>query len=434
MNDTHAHSETSNSTRLIAIVLALLLAVGTFVAGAKIANSQFLSAQDASLIAWLFGRNEMPAEEVDLSEFWRVWHLMEEKYTLASSTESISAEERIQGAIRGLVGSYDDPYTVYLPPSESEIFEDDISGNFSGVGMEVGLRDGLITIIAPLPETPAEEAGLLPGDVIVTIDERSTEGMSIDEAVRLIRGERGTDVVFSIFRTGALDFEEITVTRDNIVIPTVQTEQIDDVFVISLYSFNAIAESMVADALREYERSDADALIFDVRGNPGGFLQGAVEIASNFLPAGKVVVSERLRDEEEKVFRSRGQGSTSYNKENFVVLVNGGSASASEILAGALRDHGVATIVGETTFGKGSVQELVDLGDGASLKVTVARWLTPNGTSISESGLTPDIIVPLTIEDREADRDPQLDAAVRFLQGETVASEDFLGQFDSTGS
>lgn len=434
MQNTHLHSESTTSTRLVALVLALLLALGMFVAGAKIANSQFLSAQDASLIAWLFGRNEIPVEEVDLSEFWRVWHLMEEKYTLASSTESISAEERLQGAIRGLVASYDDPYTVYLPPTESEMFEDDISGNFSGVGMEVGLRDGLITVIAPLPETPAEEAGLLPGDVIVTIDGRSTEGMSIDEAVRIIRGEKGTDVVFSIFRAGALDFEEITVTRDNIVIPTVQTEQIEDVFVISLYSFNAIAEDMVSDALREYERSGAEFLIFDVRGNPGGFLQGAVEIASNFLPAGKVVVSERLRDEEEKVFRSRGQGSTAYNKENLVVLVNGGSASASEILAGALRDHDVATIIGEATFGKGSVQELVELDDGASLKVTVARWLTPNGSSISEGGLTPDIIVPLTLEDREADRDPQLDAAIRFLQGEEVASEDFLGQFETTGS
>lgn len=252
--------------------------------------------------------------------------------------------------------------------------------------------------------------------------------------MRLIRGEAGTEVVFSIYREGALDFETVTVIRDNITIPTVRTEQIDDVFVISLYSFNAIAEGMVEEALAEYRRSDAEGLIFDVRGNPGGFLQGAVSIVSNFLPAGKVVVTEKIKNGEDKIFRSRGRGSTDFTRENLVVLVNGGSASASEILAGALRDHEIATIIGETTFGKGSVQELVDLDNGASLKVTVARWLTPNGTSISENGLTPDIIVPLTIEDREADRDPQLDAAVRFLQGEDVASTDFLGQFETSGS
>lgn len=419
---------------LVAIALALLLASGTFVAGAKIASSQVFSSQDASILSWLFGWNERADEEVDLSEFWRVWHLMEEKYTTASSSDNVSVEDRVRGAIEGLVDSYGDPYTVYLPPSEATIFEDDISGNFSGVGMEVGLRDGFVTIIAPLPETPAERAGLLPGDIIVEIDGQSTEDMSIDEAVRLIRGEVGTEVVFSIFREGAVDFETITVTRDNIVIPTVRTEQIGSVFVIALYSFNALAEDMVADALREYAVSDAEALVFDLRGNPGGFLQGAVEIASNFLPAGKVVVTEKTQDGEEKTFRSRGQGQTNFTPNNLVVLVNGGSASASEIVAGALHDHGVATIIGETTFGKGSVQELVELPDGASLKVTVARWLTPNGTSISESGLTPDITIPRTIEDREAERDPQLDAAVRFLQGETVTNVSFMDQVGEVGS
>lgn len=422
------------SKNLLIVLLALFLATGTFVAGAKIANSGILSGQDANLLSWLFGRNKNPVEEVELGEFWKVWRLMEEKYANASSSEAVSVEERVRGAIQGMVASYGDPYTTYLPPSEAELFEDDISGNFSGVGMEIGIRNNLVTIISPLPETPAEKAGLLTGDVIVRIDDRTTEGMSVEEAVRLIRGEKGTDVTFSIYREGETEFKTITVTRDTITIPTVKTEQIGDTFIIALYSFNAIAEDRVNTALREFEMSGADSLVLDLRGNPGGYLQGAVEIAGNFLPSGKVVVREQLATGEEKLFRSRGQLQREFTPENFVVLVNGGSASASEILAGALKDHGVATVIGETTFGKGSVQELVPLDDGASLKVTVARWLTPNGVSISNGGLSPDIVIELTGEDRENSVDPQKDAAIQFLRGETVVSQDTGSFFDEAGS
>lgn len=425
---------TPSTSKLLGVTLALILAIGTFTAGAKISNLNLFDSQEASLLSWLFGRDKEPAEEADLTEFWRVWNLMEEKYASASTTQNTSTEDRIRGAIKGMVESYGDPYTVYLPPTDAEMFEDDISGNFSGVGMEVGLRDGLVTVIAPLPETPAEKAGLLPGDVLVKIDDQTTEGMGVDEAVRLIRGEKGTDVVFSVYREGETEFKTIAVTRDNITIPTVKTEKIDDTFVIALYSFNAIAEDKMADALREFDQSGADNLILDLRGNPGGYLQGAVEIAGNFLETGKVVVREQAGTGEEKLFRSRGQVKREYNKNNLVVLVNGGSASASEILAGALKDHGVATIIGETTFGKGSVQELISLDDGSSLKVTIARWLTPDGLSISNAGLAPDINIELTPEDRANQADPQKDAAIRFLHGETVASQDFLEKFDQTGS
>lgn len=403
-------------------------------AGAKAAQVSYLAEQQASLLSWLFGRDEQVTGDVDMAEFWRVWNLMEEKFTSASSSESISVEKRIEGAIMGMVAAYGDPYTVYLPPEEAAYFEEDISGNFSGVGMEVGMRDGLITVIAPLPETPAEQAGVMSGDVIVRIDDESTERMTIDEAVRRIRGEKGTDVTLSIYRDGDTEFRTITITRDTIVIPTVKTEQDGDVFTIALYSFNAIAEEKMDEALAEYEASGADKLIIDLRGNPGGYLQGAVEIASHFLAAGEVVVREQSSDKEEQVFRSRQRSGYDFEPSEFVVLVNGGSASASEILAGALHDHGVATIIGEPTFGKGSVQELVPLPNNASLKVTVARWLTPNGVSISDGGLTPDIVIEMTSEDREAERDPQKDAAIRFLHGETVASQELTSQFDELGS
>jgi carboxyl-terminal processing protease len=365
-----------------------------------------------------------------MTEFWRVWELMEQKYVPASSSQSISTEERIQGAIDGLVDTYGDPYTVYLPPVEASQFEDDVSGEFSGVGMEVGLRDGLVTIIAPLPETPAEQAGLLAGDVIVRIDGVSTEDMRIDQAVRLIRGEKGTTVELTIFRDDEPDFITIPVIRDTIEIPTVRTSEEDDIFIISLYSFNAISEEKVREALQEFVASDAELLIVDVRGNPGGFLQSAVSVASFFLPSGKVVVSQESGVERtEKLFRSRSRLQiTPFNPENLVVLVDNGSASASEILAGALQDHNVATVIGSQTFGKGSVQELVELDDGSSLKVTVARWLTPNGTSISDGGLTPDIVIGRTTQQRLSGEDPQLEAARAYLRGEEVVSESFENQ------
>jgi carboxyl-terminal processing protease len=406
--------------------LALVLALGTFISGVYIGKTDTFLGKNVSLGAiFPSARESAKAEDVALDEFWKVWQLLEQKYVTSTSTP-ISQEDRIRGAISGLVDSYGDPYTVYLPPSEAERFEADISGNFSGVGMEVGIRERVITIISPLPGTPAEKSGLLSGDVIVKIDDVSTEGMRIDEAVRIIRGKKGTTVTFQIYREGDNDFRTIPVVRDNIDIPTVKTEKIDNTFIISLYSFNAISESKMEEAVKEFTNSGAEKLILDVRGNPGGFMQSAVDIASFFMPQGKVVVREQTGEgEEDKVFRTRNRQVKEFNPQNLVVLVDNGSASASEILAGALKDHGVATVIGIPTFGKGSVQELMNLDGGSSLKVTIARWLTPNGVSISDGGLAPDILIKRTPKDREAGKDPQKDAALRFLNGETVVSESF---------
>lgn len=422
MQSTEGRSKDSKKP-ILGLFLAFVFAASAFVAGVNAGQDGFLSKQEASLLSWFFGYQQSEATRPDLDEFWRVWDLLEEKFVSATTTEAVSSEERLEGAIEGLVNSYGDPYTVYLPPTDAEIFEEDISGNFSGVGMEVGLRDGLVTIISPLPDTPAEKAGLLAGDIIIKIDDKSTEGMRIDEAVQLIRGERGTEVLLTIFREENSEFKEIGVIRDTITIPTIKTEREGDTFIIALYSFNALAEQMVNEAMKEYHASDAQSLIIDLRGNPGGYLQSAVAIAGNILPSGKVVVREQAGDGVEKQFRSPGRPEQEFTKENLVVLVDGGSASASEILAGALRDHGVATIIGVNTFGKGSVQELVDLPNKSSLKVTVARWLTPNGISISHQGLTPDIVIERTVTDREAGVDPQRDAGLRFLRGEEVASQ-----------
>lgn len=420
-----------SSKRGLGFVLAFALAFSAFFSGIQVGQGANETEQKASLFSFFTSRSqaETPANTPDLTEFWKVWNLMDKKFARASSSANVSVEERVDGAIEGLVDAFGDPYTVYLPPTDAASFNEDVSGNFSGVGMEVGLREGLVTVISPLPDTPAQRAGIVSGDVVVKIDDTSTEGMRIDEAVKLIRGEKGTVVTLQVFREGELEFLTIPITRDTIDIPTVKTEQIGDTFILALYSFNALADSEVKKALKEYLESGANKLVLDVRGNPGGFLQSAVSISSYFLPAGKVVVSEAFGDESKnEIFRSRGRQIQLFTPNNLVVLVDGGSASAAEILAGALQDHGVATVIGAQTFGKGSVQELVSLEGGASLKVTVARWLTPNGTSISNGGLTPDIIIGRTPQQRVSQEDPQKDAAIRFLAGEEVVSEDFQEQ------
>ena len=245
--------------------------------------------------------------------------------------------------------------------------------------------------------------------------------MSIDEAVRLIRGPEGTTVTLTIYRSGEPEPRDITVTRATIEIPTVKTEKKGDTFIISLYSFNALAEAKMQEAVLAYTKSGAKNLVLDMRGNPGGYLQSAVGIASYFLPSGKVVLRESFSDERpEQIYRSLGKNIKEFKSGEIVVLIDAGSASAAEILAGALAQHDYATLIGTNSFGKGSVQELVELPSGAALKVTIARWLTPDGTSISLQGLAPKYVVERTPEQRLNNEDPQMTAALQYLQGTYV--------------
>ena len=354
---------------------------------------------------------------VDFGPVWKTWEVLNKKFVPASTTQAVSDEEKIYGLISGLTGSLKDPYTVFFPPEDSEIFQADISGSFEGVGMEIGIRDNALVVITPLKGSPAIRAGLLSGDRIIKIDDTSTDGMAVDRAVKLIRGPRGTIVRFAIIR-GDGELQTIPVTRDVIEIPTIETKQQDGVFIISLYNFSAISTNLFRGALREFALSDTPKLVLDLRGNPGGYLEAAVDMASWFLPAGKVVVTEEQGKNGKPIYH-RSRGYDVFTDElKMAILVDGGSASASEILAGALQEHGKAKLIGEKSFGKGSVQELVNITDKASLKVTVARWLTPNGRSISEHGLDPDIVVERTSEDKEEGKDPQLDSAIKSLNQE----------------
>ncbi len=418
-NDTQQKPNVSVKKSFLGAGLAILLAVSAFFSGLHIGNG---SLQNMSLEAGLFSfwsSKPTAEEDADLTEFWEVWNLLDKKYVSSSSTDKITTQMKVEGAIKGLVKSYGDPYTVFLPPRDASFFEEEISGNFGGVGMEVGLRDDLVTVIAPLPNTPASAAGIAAKDVLVKIDGKETDGMGIEEAVRLIRGKEGTVVTLTIYRVGELELLEIPVTRAKIDIPTIATQKKDGVFIISLYNFNAIAHEKVQEALIEYTKSGSKKLVLDLRGNPGGYLQSAVAIASFFVPAGKTIVSENFGDATDgDVYRSSGKTLGEHMPEEMLVLVDGGSASASEILAGALQEHGVAKLMGAQTYGKGSVQELLTLDSKASLKVTIARWFTPKGVSISEGGLTPDIFVARTPQQIIEKIDPQLEAAVKWLNGD----------------
>ncbi len=349
----------------------------------------------------------------DFEPFWKVWNTINEKYPDA---DKVSDQDKVYGAIAGLVNSLNDPYSVFFSPDETKSFQETIAGNFIGVGIEVGIKDNILTVIAPLKDTPAYKAGIKAGDRILKIDSTLTNELSIDKAIKIIRGERGTSVKFTILSKDEKDPKEITVVRDVINLPTIDTElRTDGIFVIKLYSFSENSAKLFRSAIKQFAESKTDKLLLDLRGNPGGYLNAAVDISSWFLEGGKtVVIEDSGKDNKEKVFRSSGHNVFN-DKLKFVILIDGGSASASEIVAGAMQDHGVAKLVGSQSYGKGSVQEMADVTEDTIFKVTIAKWLTPNGSSISKKGLTPDVRVDITKTDFDEKKDPQLLKAVELL-------------------
>lgn len=393
-------------------IFVLLVLVAVFFVGMRYGEYRV---RPSDYVEGVYNINASTTDPVNFEPFWKAWNIINEKY--AESGTTTPTQDKVWGAIKGLADSLGDPYSVFLPPEEREVFEEMISGTFSGVGMEIGEREEVLTVIAPLKGTPAERAGIRAGDMILKIDETPTNDLSVDEAVFRIRGKRGTTVTLTIFRDGEDEPRIVAIVRDTIIVPTLATELREDgIFVISLYNFDANSVEAFADAMEEFDLSQSDKLIVDLRGNPGGFLDAAVAIASFFLDEGEVVVREAYdREADERVHRSRDYRFIT-RPFHLVILVDKGSASASEILAGALRENDVATLVGEQTFGKGSVQELIPITRDTSLKLTVAQWLTPEGISISEAGLMPDYVVERTAEDFAEGRDPQLERAVELLR------------------
>ena len=350
---------------------------------------------------------------VDFSLFWDAWVRIQDKYV---DKQKLDYQKMVYGAISGMVNSLKDPYTVFFPPEESKIFLEDISGSFEGVGMEIGIRDNQLTVISPLENTPASRAGLRPGDKILEVDGTSTANIGLVEVVKLIRGPKGTEVVLKIFREGWDEPKEFRITREVIKIPVLKWElKNDDIVYIKIYHFSENADLEFRKEARKILNTSAKRIILDLRNNPGGYLEVAVNIAGWFLQRGDVVAIEDFGGTREAIeYKSKGQGQ--FLDYPIVVLINQGSASASEILAGALRDNRGVKLIGEKSFGKGSVQELERLPGDCSLKITIAKWLTPNGNHITDVGLVPDIEVKMTDQDYKQGRDPQLDKAIEIIK------------------
>jgi carboxyl-terminal processing protease len=375
-NFSHPGNRTARITGIILLV-AVLFGAGILVGGA------------------MGTAGERADGKLDSPLLSQVQSALNDKFIFWKASSTLPTDKDLEyGMIKGYVESYKDPYTVFFPPQEAKSFAEDVQGSFGGVGMTVGMKEGSIIVIAPLKDSPAMKAGILAGDIITAVDGKSVIGLSSDEAVNLIRGEIGTKAKITVIHPNSATPTDITITRSEIKIPTLDTETKDGVFVIHLYNFSAESPELFRTALNTFIGTNLKYMVIDLRGNPGGYLEAAVDMASFFLREGQIVVSER-QGKNEEVINHRSLGLTGVpSNTKVVVLVDGGSASAAEILAGALKDQGVAKIVGEKTFGKGSVQELVNFSDGSSLKVTVAKWFTPNGVNISESGIKPDVEAP----------------------------------------
>jgi carboxyl-terminal processing protease len=393
--------------RFLPILIVVSLAVG-FTGGFYYRNYK----TSAPVLKDIINRDVGQPQGVDFSTFWTVWNMLQSKYV---DKTKLNTQNLIYGAIDGMVKAIGDPYTVFFQPVESEQFAQQINGSFSGVGIELGLRKNILTVIAPIKDSPAAKAGLVAGDKIVKINDKTTDGMIIDDAVNTIRGPKGTQVKLTIARDNVSGTKDYTLTRDNIKIPAIDWKIVDnDTAYISLSIFNQNLDSEFDKAAHGIASSKAKRIILDLRNDPGGLLDSAVNVASYFLDSNQVVTIERFSDNTENQYKTEPNGLL--KSYPIVILLNKGSASASEILAGALKDDRGVLIVGETSFGKGSVQELENLPQKASVKITVAKWYTPKGVSINENGIKPDVSVTITDADIQASKDPQLDKAKELVK------------------
>lgn len=395
---------------VFAVLLALSFWLGFF-EGKK--NSENILSSPLSLNQATILNKENGNKNLDFSPFWKALDLLKEKHI---DSNQLDSNKILYGAIKGMFRATGDPYTVYLDPEENRKFNEDITGNFEGIGAEMGIKGGILTVIAPLEDSPAEKAGLRAGDKIIKIDGENSADMLLEEAVNKIRGAKGTEVKLTIWRNGNKETQEITVQRDVINVKSVKIEdKSDGIFYIKISRFGEDASREFSNALSAFNIQKAKGIILDLRNNPGGYLDAAISIAGKMLPKNKVVVIEEGRQGARKEILARGGDILS--QIPMVIIINEGSASASEILAGALRENREnAALIGKKTFGKGSVQELIDLPLNTAAKITVDRWLTPSGNQINEVGISPDVEVDLADEDYNNNRDPQLDKAMEIIK------------------
>lgn len=357
-------------------------------------------------------------EKQDFAVFWEAMQLLDQNFY---AQEELPRNEEITYAIlEGIIESTGDAHSSFLNPQDAAEFEENLDGEFEGIGARVDMSDEGLVIVAPFPGTPAAEAGLQPGDVVVEIDGESTKGMDVMQAVSRVRGKKGTIVTLTIQRSGEAELMVVEVTRGHIVIPIVETKLIEEeggptVGYLRLADFGRNSVDQFKESLKELQEQGMERLIVDLRFNPGGLLNASVEITSQFISEGLILTEKSASGQE---IKHPVQGGGLALDIPLVVLINEGSASASEILAGAIQDTKRGTLIGTTTFGKGSVQRLHTLSDNSLLRITVARWFTPNGHAIHEKGIDPDIYMEWNLEETESDEDPQLNAALEFFKNQ----------------
>ena len=352
---------------------------------------------------------------VDFALFWQTWNKVRELYNGSSDPQ-----EMVYGAASGMVAALGDPYTVFLKPSDNEALSADLSGQFEGIGAELTTQNGQIVVIAPLAGSPAEKAGIKAKDVVLEVDGTSTVDLSLNQVVAKIRGKAGTEVKLKIVHAGSDKPIDLTVVRQNIKVDSVTYQvvtisglsadrQDKKIAILKVSQFGDDTISLANKFAAQIPKDGVSGIILDLRNNPGGYLDSSVTFSNLFIEKGKTIVSEVDKSGAKTVYTT--QNVSPLANYPMVVLINGGSASAAEIVTGAIKDNSRGETIGEKTFGKGSVQQLEPLAGGAALKVTIAKWLTPNGSEINKVGITPDIVVTLSDDDRNAGRDPQLDKA-----------------------
>lgn len=392
--------------------LAIIAVIVSFGAGVYAGQSWYIKKQVTSADGGIdiskvinINRSINKSDSVEFNQFWEVWERVKTKYV----KQPVNEVDLFYGAIQGMVYGLNDPYSMYLPPKPASDFAKSLSGEFSGIGAEIGVKENQLVIVAPLADSPAEKAGIRPGDAILGIDNLSTLGMDVELAVQKIRGSATSSVKLTILRTGWDKPQDFTIHRATINIPSVTFEMKGTVGYMRIRQFNDRTQPLFSKFIDEMKAKKATGLVLDLRNNPGGYLDSAVSMASEWIKEGRVV-SERFSNGEENVHQTIGTHRLAGVKT--VVLINGGSASASEIVAGALKDAKAATLIGEKTFGKGSVQDFETLPDGSALKITVAEWVTPNGNHINEKGIDPDIEIKSDYSKAKVGEDPALAKAL----------------------
>lgn len=402
-------SRSANPRSLAALVI-LFSVVVSFSAGVFVGRGQGKPAA-ADGTGAVLNQSAAPAaleKDVDFAQFWEVWSILKDRFY-----KPLGDKDLYYGAVKGLVNGANDPYTLFMDPKEAKQFSDNLDGVLEGIGAEVGMKNNQLQIIAPLPNTPASRAGLLPGDAILAIDKVSTHGLSVDEAVTKIRGKEGTTVTLTV-QHAKLPPKDVVITRAKITVDSVTSKLENGIVTINISIFGPDTSQLFSKAVNDALGQGAKGVVLDLRGDPGGLLTAAIDVASAWVGYQPVVLEKGPGVDQSY----KGVAAPRLAGVPTVVLIDGGSASASEIVSGALQDYGLATLVGTQSFGKGSVQDLIDLSDGAAVKVTIASWHTPKDRSIHGVGITPDVAVPFTDQDIHDKRDVQKEKALSILRAE----------------